>query len=462
MTLKLRLLLVYAISLVLAVALFFTIRAVGPGQILIPEASHSAPGPSPTLPGQAEVFARILLVIIAVVVSARIVGALFRKLSQPPVMGEVVAGILLGPSFLGLVAPGVSAYVIPAAILPHLSVIAQVGIVLYMFLVGLELDTSLIRQRTQASIVISHVSIVVPFLLGSALAIWLYPRFSSSSVPFTSFALFLGAAMSITAFPVLARILTDRAMEGTPLGTLALACAAIDDVTAWCLLALVVGIVRSQPSAVFLTVTLSIVFVLFVLFVVKPGALWLVRRRAAYGATTRDMFAIACIALLLAAWGTERIGIHALFGAFLVGSITPHDSDLARDFRRKCEDLVLVLLLPVFFAFTGMRTQVALLHEPSQWLWCIVIIAVASLGKFGGTFLGARATGSDSRQAASLGVLLNTRGLMELIVLNVGLDLGILSPTLFTMFVLMALATTLATTPILQALSRHGSPATTT
>jgi Kef-type K+ transport system membrane component KefB len=242
-------------------------------------------------------------------------------------------------------------------------------------------------------------------------------------------------------------------MQTSRLGVLALACAAVDDVTAWCLLALVVGVARAQPGRVLVTVTAAIAFIFLVLLIVRRGAMWLVRRQTSLGKTTQQMFATVCVALLFSALVTERIGIHALFGAFLLGAVVPHDSHLARDIREKCEDLVVVLLLPVFFVFTGMRTQVGLLKEPADWLVCMVIIVIASVGKFGGSFFAAHITGSDNREAASLGILMNTRGLMELVVLNVGLDLGVLSPTLFAMFVLMAVVTTLATTPILQAIS---------
>jgi Kef-type K+ transport system membrane component KefB len=368
-------------------------------------------------------------------------------------MGEVVAGILLGPSFFGWAAPWFASQVLSVSVAPYLAVISQIGIILYMFLVGVELDTSLLRQRTQASIAISHASIVAPFLMGGALALWLYPRYAARGVSFTAFALFLGVAMSVTAFPVLARILTDRGMQTSRTGVLALGCAAVDDVTAWCLLGFVVAIAHAGGRNPLLILAMTVAFILFVLLVAKRWALWLVRKQAQEGRTTPDIFAVVCAALLLTALMAEWIGIHALFGAFLLGTLIPHNSTLARDIRDKCEDLVLVLLLPVFFAFTGMRTQIGLVSENRDWLACIVIIAVASLGKFGGSFLAARLTGSDWREAASLGVLMNTRGLMELIVLNIGLDLGVLSPALFSMFVIMAILTTLATTPILQVLT---------
>jgi Kef-type K+ transport system membrane component KefB len=267
--------------------------------------------------------------------------------------------------------------------------------------------------------------------------------------------------MSITAFPVLARILTDRGMQKTRLGVLALACAAINDVVAWCLLAFVISVAHSQTGSLLFTLLTTIGFIFFVLVIAKRAALQVVHWQTAKGRTTQDIFAVVCAALLLSALVTERIGIHALFGAFLLGTVIPHNSTLARDIREKCEDLVVVLLLPVFFVFTGMRTQIGLVHQTRDWLACILIIAVASLGKFGGSFLAARWTGSDWREAASLGVLMNTRGLMELIVLNVGLDLGVLSPVLFTMFVIMAVVTTLVTTPILHQLggSRVQRPA---
>jgi Kef-type K+ transport system membrane component KefB len=441
--------LIYATTLGASIGIFFLIRSLGPSFVTT---APQEPVRSPTseTPG---ILLHVLLSLVVVLVLARILGALFRRLNQPQVMGEVIAGILLGPSFLGWLAPGATSQVLPVNTAPYLAVIAQVGVVLYMFLVGLDLDTDLLHERTQAAIAISHASIVVPFLLGATFALWLYPLYSTGVFSFTTFALFIGVAMSITAFPVLARILTDRGMQKTRLGVLALACAAIDDVTAWCLLAFAISVAHAQTGSLWFILITTIGFIFFVLLVAKRGALWLVRRQTAKGRTTQDMFAVVCAALLLSALVTERIGIHALFGAFLLGTVIPHDSVLARDIRARCEDLVVVLLLPVFFAFTGMRTQIGLVHGTRDWMACILIIGVAWLGKFGGSFLAARWTGSEWGEAASLGVLMNTRGLMELIVLNVGLDLGVLSPVLFTMFVFMAVITTLVTTPILHVLT---------
>ena len=449
---RVRIALIYGASLIATIGAFLLIRNLGHSLVAagtVGPFPSSQTGPS----ASGSTLMHVLIAFAVVIVLARVLGLIFRKFNQPQVMGEVIAGILLGPSFFGWLAPWAASQILSVSVAPYLMVMSQIGIVLYMFLVGVELDTSLLRQRTQASIAISHASIVAPFLMGGALALWLYPRYAARGVPFTSFALFLGVAMSVTAFPVLARILTDRGMQTSRTGVLALGCAAVDDVTAWCLLGFVVAVAHAGARNPLLMLAMTVAFILFVLVIVKRGALWLVRKRAEEGRTTRDIFAIVCAALLLAALTTEWIGIHALFGAFLLGTLIPHDSILARDIRDKCEDAVLVLLLPMFFAFTGMRTQIGLMTETRDWLACIVIIGVASLGKFGGSFLAARLTGSDWREAASLGILMNTRGLMELIVLNVGLDLGVLSPALFSMFVIMAILTTLATTPILQLLT---------
>jgi Kef-type K+ transport system membrane component KefB len=396
-----------------------------------------------------EVLVHVLLSLLTIVVTCRAVGALFLLLRQPPVIGEVIAGILLGPSLLGRIAPELSAYLLPTQVAPFLGVIAQLGVILYMFSVGLELDVRPLRGRGHAAVATSHASIIAPFLLGAGLSLWLYPRFSTSDVPFTVFALFMGVAMSVTAFPVLARILTDRGMNRSPLGILALTCAAVDDVTAWCLLALVVGIAKSQVAGALLVVVAALGYGAIMLILVRP----LCRRLSDFDANeelSQGRLAVVLSLLLLSAWMTERLGIHAVFGAFLFGVLIPHDSVLAREFGRKLQDVVAVLLLPTFFAFTGLRTQIGLVAGAQEWLACALIIVVATLGKFGGTFAAARWTGTGSRDAAALGILMNTRGLMELIVLNIGLDLKVISPTLFAMMVLMALVTTFATSPLLQ------------
>lgn len=396
----------------------------------------------------------VLLALATVVVAARLLGILFARLRQPPVMGEVVAGILLGPSLLGRVAPTTAEFLLPPPVAPFLGVLAQLGVVLYMFLVGLELDLAQVRRRSRATFTIAQASIVVPFGVGCALALPLHPRFAAADVPLLHFALFCGIAMSITAFPVLARILTDRRAQASDLGLVALACAAINDVTAWCLLALVVGLVHSDASSGAATTLLAAGFVAVMLTVVRPALARYIRAREQAGRADKTTLATLLVLLLVSALASEAIGVHALFGAFLLGALIPADSAIARDLLDRLEDFVVVLFLPAFFAYTGMRTQIGLLGTGNEWSWCLAIVAVACLGKFGGTFAAARAHGFQPRSAAALGALMNTRGLMELIVLNVGLDLGILSPTLFTMFVVMALATTLATTPVIDALGR--------
>jgi Kef-type K+ transport system membrane component KefB len=449
--------LLYAAMLAAAVGVFFWIRSVGksltaPDRLQLGQYAQNAPTTAVTS------FTHVLLALVVIILAARGLGYAFRRFNQPAVVGEMVAGILLGPSLLGQVSPGASHYLFPLQMTSDLSSIANIGVILYMFLVGVELDTSLLRERTHASVATSHASIVVPFLLGSAVALWLYPMYSTSDVRFVVFALFMGVSMSVTAFPVLARVVTDRGMQGDPLGATALACAAVDDVTAWCLFALVVSVARAHAQKSLLTLALTGAFILTVFLVVRPGAVWLARRHAQRRRTGQSSIVIACIALLLAALTTQWIGIHALFGAFLVGAVIPHDSPLGKDIKQKFEDLVVIVFLPVFFAFTGLRTQIGLIHGVGDWMICAVIIIVASLGKFGGGTIAARLTGLEWPEAASLGILMNTRGLMELIVLNVGMDLGVLSPTLFAMLVIMAIATTVATTPVLQVLSRFTEP----
>ncbi|MEX2317681.1 MAG: cation:proton antiporter [Pirellulales bacterium] len=389
----------------------------------------------------------VLLALTAIMVLGRLLGKLFLHFGQPRVIGEMVAGIMLGPSLLGQISPAAMNFILPKEVAPNLGIIAQIGVILYMFLIGLELNAGLLRSRAHATVAISHASILTPFILGGLLALWLYPRLADASVPFTSFALFMGVAMSITAFPVLARILTDRGIEKTELGVISISCAATDDVTAWCLLAFVVGVARAQVSGALQTAVFALVFIGFMFVVIRPLAIKYLGPNADH--PPRRMAVWVLVALLLSALTAEFIGIHAIFGAFLLGAVIPHDSEVARDFRNKLEDIVKILLLPAFFAYTGMRTQIGLVSGWQNWLIVALIILVATAGKFGGTYLAARLTGLPGKTAAALGILMNTRGLMELIVLNIGLELGVISPMLFAMMVLMALVTTIATTPLL-------------
>jgi Kef-type K+ transport system membrane component KefB len=396
----------------------------------------------------------VLLALVVVIATARAMGWLFRSARQPQVVGEILAGIVLGPSLLGRLVPGAEGYLFPASVGPFLNIISQVGVILYMFLVGLELDPALLRKRGHTTVAISHASIIAPFLLGASIALYIYPKLSTRDVPFTSFSLFLGVSMSVTAFPVLARILTDRKIHKTRMGAIALTCAAVDDVTAWCMLAFVVGVARAQAAGALTTVVMAICFIALMVLVVRPTMVRLSLLYGNRGRLTQGVMASVFIALLISASATELIGIHAVFGAFALGAVIPHDSGMARELTDRLEDIVIVLLLPAFFAYTGLRTQIGLVSGFEEWTMCLLIIGVASLGKFGGSAIAARITGLDWRDSSALGVLMNTRGLMELIVLNIGLEMNVISPTLFAMLVLMALITTFATTPILHLITR--------
>ena len=441
----------YLIMIAGTVGVFMLLRA--RGETLVAPAGSSGFGTTQS-GSSTEALMHVLLAMLVVILAARLLGTLFQKIHQPPVIGEIVAGIMLGPSLLGRLAPGASAYLLPKAVAPYLGVLSQIGVILYMFLVGIELDASLLRKRGHATVAISHASIIAPFLLGSGFALYLYPRMSASDVPFVCFALFIGVSMSVTAFPVLARILTDRKVHKTRMGVIALACAAVDDVTAWCLLALVVSVVQARAAGALVTFGLTLAFIAVMIFVVRPAMVKLSRIYGQRGRLTPGIAAAVFIAMLLSALATEFIGIHAIFGAFALGAVIPHDSELAVDLTEKLEQIVIVLLLPAFFAFTGMRTQIGLVSGADSWKLVAVIIGIASLGKFGGSFVASKLTGLGWRDSAALGILMNTRGLMELIVLNIGLELRVISPQLFAMLVIMAVVTTFITTPVLHLLTR--------
>ncbi|HWO01160.1 MAG TPA: cation:proton antiporter [Blastocatellia bacterium] len=405
-------------------------------------------------------FKLLVLQIGTILIVARLVGWVFRKVHQPRVVGEMVAGILLGPSLLGWLAPGISSELFPPASLGHLNSVSQIGLLLFMFLVGLELDLTHLRELGRAAVMTSQVSIVAPFVLGFLFAIFLYPRLSDQTVGVTGFALFMGAAMSVTAFPVLARILLERNMLRTRIGSVAITCAAVDDVTAWCILAGITVIVRSSALELPAWFTFSglVAFVLVMLFGVRRALRKLVPLYRKHGSLTQDLVAIILLVVLASGWITESLGVHALFGAFLAGVVMPRHPELSRELSQKLEALVVVLLLPIYFALTGLRSSFFLIAGSSMWLYCGVIIALAVIGKLGGSLASARMNGMSWREAAAVGVLMNTRGLVELVILNIGLDLGILSPALFSMMVLMALVTTLMTTPLLAAIYPKGIP----
>lgn len=394
----------------------------------------------------------ILLALAAVIATGRVLGALCRRLGQPPVIGEILAGIALGPSLLGQVAPSWADFLLPSSVMPALGVLAQFGVVLYMFCMGLELDLDHLLRRGRSTLVISQTSLVVPYLCGLALAAAMYPQFAGEHGSPLVFALYLGTAMSVTAFPVLARILSDTGLSKTPLGVQALSCAAAVDAQAWCLFALATGAAQSDHMAGMWAIAMALVYLLVMLYVVRPLAGRWAQQLDDIPST--GALAVAFLALLISALVTEGIGIHALFGAFALGAVVPHESRLSLVLRDKLEDLVTVLLLPAFFAFAGMRTELGLVSGLSNWLWCGAIIAVASASKFVGTYVAARLVKVDNRQSICLGLLMNTRGLMELVVLNIGLENGYITPQLFAMMVLMTLVTTLMATPLMALVRR--------
>jgi Kef-type K+ transport system membrane component KefB len=394
---------------------------------------------------------QILIEVLVVIAGSRLVGWLFRSIDQPLVIGEIVAGIALGPSLLGWLAPDLSALLFPAAAIPFLNVLSQIGLIFFMFLIGLELDPKYLRGNLNTAVVTSGVSILVPFTLAGILSLVIYPIVSNSSVSFTAFALFLGAAMSITAFPVLARIITENNLQNTRLGTLALTCAAVDDVTAWCLLALAIAVTRTNSMAG--AIPIIIYSLLYIVGMLTVGR-WLLKVLSTYydrtGKLSQLMLAGIYMAVVLSALITEAIGIHLIFGAFLLGAAMPKNPGLVREIAQKTEDFVLIFLLPVFFAYSGLKTQVGLLNSLDLWLLCAAILGVAIVGKYVGTYYAARSCNIDRQEASALGWLMNTRGLTELIVLNIGLELGVISPILFTMLVIMALVTTFMTSPLLE------------
>jgi len=445
---------IYFLMIIVAIGAFLGIREIGEH---LPEALKitSAPGVQIAAQPKMNALLHVLLALAVVIITARVLGAIFKLIHQPTVIGEVLGGIMLGPSLLGAVAPSVQAALLPETAAPFLSIISQLGVILYMFLVGLELDLRILRRSGHATLAISHASIVLPFLLGAALAIYLYPLISMPGVQFTPFSLFLGVSMSVTAFPVLARILSDRKIHKTRLGAIALTCAAVDDVTAWCLLAVVVSVVTATFGGALTTLSFTVLYIVIMYFVGRPLVAKLIPLLETFERLTEGGMAIILVLLLLSALITELIGVHAIFGAFMLGAITPSTSRVAHDLTSRLEDLVRVMFLPAFFAFTGMRTQIGLIDNWADWKLCGIILLTAIIGKFGGATLAARLTGLNWRESSALGVLMNTRGLVELIVLNIGLDLKVISPSLFTMLVIMALVTTFMTTPLLHLLTRN-------
>ena len=401
--------------------------------------------------------ARLLLQLVAVIVAARLLGGLARRLGQPSVIGEMAAGIALGPSLFGALLPAAHEWLFPASSLGVLHLLSQVGVILFMFTVGLDFNLQHLRHRAHTAVVVSNISILLPFLLGVVAAIGLYAGYAPAGISFRAFALFMGIAMSITAFPVLARILAERRLLDTPIGSMALTCAAVDDVTAWTLLAFVVAVVSSAGSlaTVAMTLVMTAAFALLMLFVVRPVMAPLFRANAGDAAFSKERLAVVMAVLFGSALATETIGVHALFGAFIAGAMLPAGPEVREGLRDRLEAFSAVLLLPLFFAFTGLRTEISLIAGGPALLTCLLVVVLATAGKLGGSAIAARMTGLDWNSAFILGALMNTRGLMELIALNVGYDLGVISREMFTILVVMAIVTTCMTGPLVDAAIRR-------
>ena len=392
----------------------------------------------------------LLAQIVTIILVARLFGWVFRKIGQPSVIGEMIAGIVLGPSLVGMYFPEFSAALFPKESLGNLQFLSQIGLILFMFVIGMELDLKVLKNKAHDAVVISHASIVIPFALGLSLAYFIYHTFAPVGVEFASFGLFMGIAMSITAFPVLARIVQERGMQKTKLGTIAITCAAADDITAWCILAVVIAIVKagSFTSSLYV-IGLAILYVIIMLKIVRPFLKRVGDLNSTRESLNKPVVAIFFLTLLFSAYASELIGIHALFGAFLAGAIMPENNKFRNIFIEKVEDVAIIVLLPLFFVFTGLRTQIGLLNDPALWKITGLIIAVAVAGKFLGSAFAAKFVGQSWKDSLAIGALMNTRGLMELVVLNIGYDLGVLSTEIFTMMVIMALVTTFMTGPAL-------------
>lgn len=397
----------------------------------------------------------LLLQIITIIITARILSWLCQKINQPVVIGEIVAGIVLGPSLIGRYFPGLSASLFPANSLSNLQFLSQVGLILFMFVVGMELDLKVLRNKAHEAVVVSHASIIIPFALGMGLAFFTYRTFAPQGVKFLSYGLFMGISMSITAFPVLARMVQERGIHKTHLGALVITCAAVDDITAWSALAAVIAIVKagSLISAI-PTLAMALIYLFIMLKVIKPFLKRIGDLHATRENLSKPIVALFLLVLIISSYATEIIGIHALFGAFMAGTIMPDNQKFKQFLIEKVEDIALVLLLPLFFVFTGLRTQVGLLNDPYLWMICGCIILVAVTGKFAGSSLAARFVGQNWKNSLTIGALMNTRGLVELVALNIGFELGVLTPEIFTMLVIMALVTTFMTSPSLDLIDR--------
>jgi Kef-type K+ transport system membrane component KefB len=392
----------------------------------------------------------LFLQIMVILSCCRILGHLFAKIGQPSVIGEILAGIVLGPSILGHWFPDISGFLFPANSLDNISMLSQFGLILFMFVIGMELDISEVRKRLKETILISHTSTIIPFFLGIVMAYFIYDDYADKGTPFLSFALFIGIAMSITAFPVLARIIQEKGLTKSHLGTISLASAANGDITAWCLLAVVIAIVQAGSilSAVY-NILFSALYLLIMFFVIRPFLRMVGQVYHNEEVIDKRMVTFMFLILIASSLLTEVLGLHALFGAFMAGMVMPTDIKFRKILVEKVESVSLSLFLPLFFVSMGLKTEVGLLNTPELWGLCIIFILVAIIGKFGSATLSARFVGENWKNSLYIGAFMNTRGLMELVVLSIGYQMNILPPSIFVMLVLMTLITTFMTTPLL-------------
>lgn len=399
---------------------------------------------------------QFFLQIAAILLACRMIGAIAARLGQPQVVAEMIAGVLLGPSFLGLFFPEAQAWLFPWDVTQstrdtqsYLFPASQLGLALYMFIVGLEFRMDIVRQHLKSSIAVSAAGMVTPFVLGAGLA-WVFYHHTSlfpARTSLTEAMLFLGASMCITAFPMLARIIHYKGLAGTTMGTVAIGAGAIDDATAWCLLAVVLASFEKNPTGALINIGGGVAYVAIMLGVVRP-VLGRCERLLRDDQQLSETGLVVGLAIMsLGAWFTDLIGLHAVFGAFIAGAVMPRGA-ITRDLIARIQPLSVALLLPLFFTYSGLNTKIGLLNSAYLWGMCLAVLAAAVIGKGVACWLAARATGISNREALGIGTLMNARGLMELIIINIGLQRGVISEGLFATLVIMAVVTTLMASPI--------------
>ncbi len=397
----------------------------------------------------------LLMQIIIILLSCKIFSSIFNLIGQPGVIGEIIAGIILGPSILGHYFPNAFNFIFSKDSLENVYLISQIGLILFMFVIGLEVDFKVLKNKFNETLVISHAGILVPFFLGIVSSFYIYEKYASQQTSFLAFALFIGISMSITAFPVLARIVQERNLAKTQLGVLSIASAANDDVTAWCLLAIVIALTKSGTStSAFITVGLTIVYILFMFLCVRPFFRKISQIQANNEILNKSLIGLIFLTLIISASITELIGIHALFGGFIAGVVMPSNLGFRHIMTNKVEDVTLAFFLPLFFAYTGLNTNLLLINSWSMVGICLLLIVIAIAGKFGGCTIAAKLVGETWHDSLTIGMLMNTRGLMELVALNIGYEMGVLPKSIYAVLVIMALVTTFMTTPALHMISK--------